>query len=157
MKASQVIVAIFGSMFNVFVTVALVVVVYRGAAYGYDYGYRVFTEKPMTSGEGRAVMFTVTEDMTFEEEETSSGLVGLSPGALIDAFHTGRKMGETLEKDGLIRDRNLFVLQFILSEYRIDLKPGVYELNTSMTVEEMLEVMTDPGSEDGDSGDGGTK
>ena len=51
-------------------------------------------------------------------------------------------IGHLLENKGLIRDARLFVLQYYLSEYREDVKPGIFELSTSMTAEEMMEAMT---------------
>lgn len=138
MKASRVVAAVFGTVIKVFVAVVVIAVIYQGVMFGYEYGYRVFAETPVTSGEGRSVMFTVREDMIPESEDET----GLSPGSLIEAFGIGREMGKVLEEAGLIRDRNLFTIQFMFSEYRVDIKPGEYELNSSMTVDEMLERMT---------------
>ena len=53
-----------------------------------------------------------------------------------------KKIGEILENKGLIRDGELFVLQELISDYHNDLLPGTYELNTSMTAEQMMEVMS---------------
>lgn len=47
-----------------------------------------------------------------------------------------------LEKKGLIRDALLFRIQEMLSAYKDELLPGTYELNTSMTTEEMMEIMS---------------
>ena len=93
----------------------------------------------MTTGEGRAVAFTVTEKMT---DSVKEGENALSVGSMLEAYDIGKDMGKVLEKDGLIRDKNLFAFQFVFSEFREDLKPGTYDLNTSMTVDEMLEAMT---------------
>lgn len=71
----------------------------------------------MTTGEGRSVTVTVTEGMSAKE------------------------MGELLYDRGLIDDKQLFNVQYMLSEYRKDLKAGTYELSTSMTVDEMLKTM----------------
>ena len=69
MKASRVVAAVFGTVIKVFVAVVVIVVIYQGVMFGYEYGYRVFAETPVTSGEGRSVMFTVTEDMIPESED----------------------------------------------------------------------------------------
>ena len=54
----------------------------------------------------------------------------------------GRKITVTLmQEKGLTRDGRLFALQYLLSEYKKDWKPGTYELSTAMTAEEMMEVM----------------
>ena len=80
----------------------------------------------MAEGEGRKVSVTVGSDM----------------GA--------KDIAQTLENKGLIRDANLFVIQERLSEHHGDIKPGIYELNTNMTAEEMIVVMS---SEEGEGTD----
>ena len=111
--------------FKIIAAVLIVMFVYKYAFLAYDYGYRLFGEKPITSGEGRTVTVTIPE------------------GA--DA----QKVGEILETKGLIRDSQLFVLQELLSDYHGEVLPGEFELNTSMTAEEMLAVLsTEPEQEE---------
>jgi cell division protein YceG involved in septum cleavage len=52
------------------------------------------------------------------------------------------EIGGLLKENGLIRDDLLFVFQYYLSEHRKEVKPGVFEFSTLMTVEQMMEVMT---------------
>ncbi len=118
MKPANIIISVVGAIIRVALIVLAVYVVYRGALLCYDYGYRIFTEPAMSSGEGRTVTVAVTEDMSASD------------------------IGHLLENKGLIRDSKLFVLQYYLSEYLKDVKPGIFELSTSMTVEEMMEVMS---------------
>ena len=139
MKPSQVLAVTFETVSKIVIAVAIILIIYRGALFGYEYGYRIFAEEPMTTGEGRAVAFTVTEKMT---DSVKAGENALSVGSMLEAYDIGKDMGKVLEKDGLIRDKNLFAFQFVFSEFREDLKPGTYDLNTSMTVDEMLEAMT---------------
>lgn len=127
MKAGNIIVAVFGTIFRVVVMIAVIFLIYKGALACYDYGYRIFTEPAMSSGEGRTVTVAITENM--------------SPSDI----------GTLLENKGLVRDARLFMIQYYLSEFRADVKPGVFELNTSMTAEEMMEAMTVAGS--GTAGD----
>ena len=47
-----------------------------------------------------------------------------------------------LEENKLIPDGTVFVVQEKLSEYAGEMKPGVYVLNTSMTAEKMIAVMS---------------
>ncbi|MDE7354210.1 MAG: endolytic transglycosylase MltG [Acetatifactor sp.] len=119
MKAWNIVAAVVGAIIRAAVAIAVVYLVYRGAVICYDYGYRIFTEPAISSGEGRAVTVAITEEM--------------SPSDI----------GNLLENKGLIRDKNLFVLQYYLSEYRKDVKPGIFELSTSMTAEDMLKVMAE--------------
>ena len=54
----------------------------------------------------------------------------------------GNRTGDILEEKGLIRDAKLFYFQEMFSEYKGELKPGVYELSTGMTPYEMMEIMS---------------
>lgn len=114
--------AVFGTILKVIAVIAVALLIYRGATLCYDYGYRIFTEPAVSAGEGRSVTVSVTKDMTPLE------------------------IGESFEEKGLVKDGKLFALQYLLSEFRKEVEPGVFELRTSMTAEEMMEVMA--GKED---------
>lgn len=118
MKPVNVIISVVGAICRVALIILAVYVIYQGALMSYDYGYRIFTEPAISSGEGRTVTVAITEDMSASD------------------------IGHLLKNKGLIRDANLFILQYYLSEYRKDVKPGIFELSTSMTAEEMMETMT---------------
>ena len=125
MKTSKLVAAVCSVILKVVVTVVVVLAIYRGAMLCYEYGYRIFAEPAVSTGEGRTVTVTVTEKM--------------SP----------REIGALFLSKGLIRDDKLFVLQYHLSEFKKNVKPGTFELTTAMTVEEMMEVMaSDPAKED---------
>lgn len=117
MKASDLLSAVFGMIGKVIVTILVVYVIYQGAMKCYDYGYRIFTEPAVSSGEGVTVSVTVTEEMSALD------------------------MGDLFAQKGLVKDANLFALQYLLSEYKQDFKPGTYDLSTAMTAEEMMKVM----------------
>ncbi|MCH5342169.1 MAG: aminodeoxychorismate lyase [Acetatifactor sp.] len=117
MKAKNVIVAVYGAIFRVVVAILAAYLIYRGAEICFDYGYRIFTEPAVSAGEGRTVTVAITEDM--------------SPADI----------GRLFESRGLVRDGRLFMLQYYLSEFRKDVGPGIFELSTSMTAEEMMEAM----------------
>ena len=61
--------------------------------------------------------------------------------ACLTSDMSATEIGNTLQEKGLVRDGRLFALQYLLSEYKKDWKPGTYELSTAMTAEEMMEVM----------------
>lgn len=117
MKAKSLIGAVLGAIFRVVATIFVIYVIYRGAMICYDYGYRTFTEPAVSAGEGRTVTVAVTEDMTPSE------------------------LAKILESRGLVRDAKLFTIQYYLSEYREDVGPGVFDLSTSMTAEEIMAAM----------------
>lgn len=126
MKSRKLMRAVFGAILKVVVAVVVAFVIYRGAVTCYDYGYRIFTEPAMTVGEGRTVSVTVTADMSALE------------------------IGELMQNKGLTRDSKLFALQYLLSEYKEDVKPGTYEVSTSMTAEEIMAAMVPPAQESGE-------
>ncbi len=105
-----------------FVILILVLFLYAGIRMGtiaYDFGYRVFTEPAMENAPGQDVPVQITRDMS------------------------GREFGAMLEEKGLVRDANLFYLQFMLSADSLkNLQPGVYTLNTSMTAKDMLVMVS---------------
>ena len=104
--------------FSVLILLVIFIGVFKASAFCYDFGYRIFTEKPMESAPGRDVVVQiVTDDSAFD-------------------------IGKMLEQKGLVRDSSLYVAQYYLSAYVNDLLPGTYTLNTSMTTKEMLIVMS---------------
>jgi len=113
----QFIVSVATAAVKIIVLILLVRYVIGVATTAYDFGYRIFTEEPMSAGEG----ITYTVELS---EET-----------------TPQQVAEALEDYGLIRDKNLFYVQYLLSSYKDKLMPGNYELSTAMTADEMLEIM----------------
>ena len=115
---------IIGSIFSIAVKVVIgflvVMFIRKYAVMAYNYGYRVFTEPPVTiTGEGTDIQVTIGEDNSVME------------------------IGKMLENKGLIRDAKLFFIQELANEYHGKIKPGKYELNTSMTASEMILIMAD--------------
>lgn len=112
---------IIGSVFSVTIKIVLGIIVvmfiYKYALLAYNYGYRVFTEPPVSTGTGREITVSVGEDNSVLE------------------------IGEMLETKGLIRDAKLFFLQELASENHGKIKPGKYSLSTSMTANEMVAIM----------------
>lgn len=51
------------------------------------------------------------------------------------------QIGKTLKKKGLIDDAKIFVAQEMLSSYKGKQQPGTYILSTSMTPDEMMEIL----------------
>ena len=127
MKITDVLVAVCGTIIKIAFAVVVVVVLYRGAAKAYEYGYRIFEEPPVSSGEGYTITVNITENMSAKE------------------------MGQMLADKGLIRDPQLFIFQYMFSEFKEELKPGEYVLSTAMTAEEMFEVMAIGPKEEGET------
>lgn len=117
MSAKQIVGSTIEWIIKTVVLVAIILFVYRTAVTAYDYGYRVFAEEPVSQGEGRTLSVYVEENASV------------------------REIGDMLQEKGLIRDGKLFWIQELLSENHGKIQPGIYDLNTSMTSQEMLAVM----------------
>lgn len=117
MKLNKLIFKFVSISFSVLVALLVVVGLVELGGYCYNFGYRVFTEAPVSKAPGKDVVVQVTSDMSE-----------------ID-------IGRMLEKEGLIDNGNLFFAQLKLSAYSGKLLPGIYTLNTSMTGKEMIAVM----------------
>ena len=128
MDIKQLIGSVIETIIKIAAVVFLVSFVYETAVKAYDYGYRVFAEEPVSVGEGRTISISV------------------------GAGDSVRDIGKNLEEKGLIRDANLFFVQELLSEYHGKIIPGIYDLNTSMTNDEMLEIMSSEQEEEEDTG-----
>ena len=117
MKSKNVVMPIFSIVFKVVLAIIIVMLVYTWSKDAYEYGQRVFNEPPVSVGDGRNVTVVVNQG------------------------DSAKEIGAMLEKNGLIRDAKLFMVQEMLSAYKDELQPGTYELSTSMTTEEMMEIM----------------
>ena len=104
--------------FKIMIALFVIAATVKLGGIGYDFGYRVFTESAIDKEPGKDVLVQVREDTS------------------------ARELGKTLEEKGLVRDGNLFFLQLKLSAYSKRILPGVYTLNTSMTVKDMMVVMS---------------
>lgn len=127
MGGKQIVGAVFGTVMKVVVAAVVLMFIYRYSIMAYDYGYRIFGEEPVDVEPGRDVSIQVAESDDAED------------------------IGLMLEQKGLIRDAKLFMIQEMLSGSESEITAGTYELNTAMTVEEMLDIMLSPVEKEADS------
>ncbi|MCR5119810.1 MAG: endolytic transglycosylase MltG [Lachnospiraceae bacterium] len=106
------------TVFGIVILAVIMMLVYRFALDAYDYGYRIFDEKPMSPEPGLTMSVAIVEGKSVSE------------------------IGKILEDKGLIRSGTLFYLQEMFSSYHKKLQPGVYELSTAMTPEEIMALMS---------------
>ncbi|MCD8078460.1 MAG: endolytic transglycosylase MltG [Lachnospiraceae bacterium] len=104
----------------------LVVLLVEAAQSAYAFGYSVFTSEAMEDAPGKDVVVTVTEGMS------------------------DNQVGELLESKGLIRDSLIFTIQ--CKVYGYEIYPGSYVFNTSQTVTEMVEKMSEEPETEEDDG-----
>lgn len=124
MNAKYLVITVVETIIKVVVIAAVIVLVFRGATKAYDFGYRVFADEPVSVSGGR----TIT--------------VGIAEGASV------KEIAQMLEEKGLIEDAKLFVVQELLSAYHGEILPGIYDLSTDMTAEQMLAIMSTPVGEE---------
>ncbi len=117
MNGKQIIFAVIGTVTKVVIAAVVLMFIYRYAIVAYDSGYRLFGETAVDEEPGRDVSLVVSEGNTAEE------------------------IGQMMAERGLIRDAWLYVVHEKLSDLENGIAPGTYELNTAMTVEEMVEIM----------------
>lgn len=118
MSASKIVMRLVSISFTVLLFLVVVYGLYELGMHSYSYGYRIFAEPPVSSGEGRDKLVQIKNSMSDAD------------------------IGALLEEKGLIRDKWLFVLQLKISGYSKKLKAGRYTLNTSMTADEMMQIMS---------------
>lgn len=94
-----------------------VFVVFAGRT-AYHFGYSIFNQQAMASGEN-------ARDITVVVKQGDSA----------------HQIGKILEDKGLVEDAKIFAAQEVLSNYKGKLQPGTYVLSTRMTPDEMMEIM----------------
>ena len=115
----EVILSVLRTAVKAMLAVLVVVVIYRGALIGYEVGYRVFSEQPVSTGQGTDITVTISE--------------GMDSGEIADL----------LEEEGVIRSALIFRLQNRLFSYKKTMEAGTYTLNTSMTNDEIMEALSE--------------
>ncbi|MDE6971536.1 MAG: aminodeoxychorismate lyase [Lachnospiraceae bacterium] len=131
MKAGHLIAAAIEMVIKVVVIAAAIIFIFRGATGAYEFGYRVFADEPMSVAGGRTITVGISEAMKIKD------------------------IAKMLEEKGLIEDANLFIVQELLSAHHNEIVPGIYDLSTSMTAQEMIAVMSAPSGEEEEDGEGG--
>ena len=117
MSTSKIVMRIVSVSFSILVVVLVLVGFAKLGNFAFDFGYRVFTEQPVSKAPGKDVIVQVESGMSDSQ------------------------LGQLLEDKGLISDKTLFVAQLKLSAYEKKIKPGIYTLNTSKTAKEMMQIM----------------
>ena len=118
MKVGHLIATVVETIIKVVVLAVAVMFIVRGATKAYDFGYRVFADKPVSVSGGRTITVGVSENMSVKD------------------------IAAMLDEKGLIEDADLFVVQELLSAYHGEIRPGIYDLSTDMTAAQMMEIMS---------------
>lgn len=104
---------------RVIIAALLLLITFEGLSFCFDFGHDIFYQQPVEAAPG------------------TDHVITLEDGATMDS------VADQLEENGLIRNKAAFIIQGEL--YKINLYPGDYTLNTSMTTGEILNALnTDP-------------
>jgi UPF0755 protein len=98
--------------------VIIIMLIYIASLKSYDFGYRIFSERPVSMAPGM--------DVTVE----------IKSGMNTDAI------SNLLEEKGVIRDALIFKIQNRFSHYHGEFQAGTYTLNTSMDNEEIMAILS---------------
>lgn len=120
MNGKYLIGAVVEAIIKVVVIAVVVMFVFRSASTAYEFGYKVFADEPVSASGGRTITVGIAESASVKD------------------------IAQMLQEKGLIEDARLFVVQELLSAYHGEILPGIYDLSTSMTAEEMLAIMSTP-------------
>ncbi|MBQ8970771.1 MAG: endolytic transglycosylase MltG [Lachnospiraceae bacterium] len=110
--------------------VIIVFAIIRFGKQAYEFGYKLFAVESVDEPPGRDIVVSVGPE---------DGMTDIA---------------KMLEEKGLTGDWKLFFLQSKLSEYKEDIVPGTYTLNTSMNVDKMLMTLENIEDEDAEEDQG---
>ena len=100
------------------VAVIIIMLIYIASLKSYDFGYRIFAERPVSMEPGKDVVVVIEP--------------GMNSGAISDL----------LEEKGVIRDALIFKIQNRFSHYYGEFQAGTFTLNTSMDNEEIMAILS---------------
>lgn len=127
MSVNKIVLSVLSIAGRCIVAIALAFLLLNGGKRAYTFGRDIFLDEPMT-----------------QEENAREITVTIPQGA------SAKDIGEILERKNLIRDSLVFYAQSFCVEEGKHLKGGQYELNTSMTAKQMMEIMAQPEQEGGE-------
>lgn len=127
MNVNRLLVRVVSCTIRCLVLMVVAFLLFHGGRKAYAFGKAVFVDAPMT-GEENAREITVT----------------IPDGA------SAKDIGEILERKNLIRDSMVFYVQTFCVEEGSKLKGGRYDLDTSMSAAEMMEIMAAANEEEKD-------
>ncbi len=107
---------IIGISFRLILYAIAILLIYKGATKGYEFGHEIFYASAMEAPPGHSMEIQV------------------------DAGDSVSAVGKTLEENGLINNQYSFIIQAMVYDYEI--QPGTYTLNTSLTSREILDILS---------------
>ena len=118
MKKEGTVVSVLSRVIKLIIAVLIIILLYAAGVNSYDFGYRIFSEKPVSMAPGKDVNVIIKDGMGTTE------------------------VAQMLEKRGVIRDAVIFMIQNRFSHYNGSFQAGTYTLNTSMENEEIMAILS---------------
>ncbi len=116
----------FGIALNVVIYAVIILFAIRVVTYSYHFSYQVFGNVAVAEDSQEVIPVQIPEGASTDE------------------------VAAQLEKKGLIDDQRAFIVHTALTKYSGRIQPGSYELKPSMTMNEILSVLTGISMEDED-------
>lgn len=110
--------SVFFRITKLLVAVIMIMLIYIASLKAYDFGYRIFAERPVSMAPGKDVVVVIEP--------------GMNSSAISDL----------LEEKGVIRDALIFKIQNRFSHYDGGFQAGTYTLNTSMDNEKIMAILS---------------
>lgn len=108
----------FGICINVVIYALVIILAVRLITFSYDFSYTVFGGAPVAESSEAVVPVQISDGSSTDE------------------------IAALLEKKGLVKYKNAFIIRVALSQYKGQIQAGNYELSPSMTMDEMLAIMS---------------
>ena len=117
-QTSETLKGIFFSVLRLVVNLIILYLLIQFFLFAYRFSYQVFADEAYQPYNDTAVMVTVLEQDTM------------------------MNAADTLEKEGIIANKYIFILRYKFSKYNGNLKAGTYELSPAMTTDEILAILS---------------
>lgn len=118
MKKQNAVYSVLSRITKLLIAIMIIMLIYVAALKSYDLGYRIFAERPVSMAPGTDVAVEIKE--------------GMGSSSIADM----------LEEKGIIRDALIFKIQNQFSHYKGSFRAGTFTLNTSMTNEEIMAILS---------------
>lgn len=135
MNISKISLNIAGAIIRLAVLILAVSFIIKAGKAAYEFGYRILSEESVSEAPGTDILVTIAPNM----DDEAVGQLLVDKGLIRPA--------------GYFRDSVIFEIQKKLSKKEGDIPAGIYTLNTSQSIEEMLAVFYGDDEEDAESED----
>ena len=103
---------------NILVLAIVMMLIYTYSEKAYEFGKAIFEEQAMDTAESaRNVVVTIPKNASDKD------------------------VAALIKKAGLVEDKNVFLIQLVLSDYKGKAVPGTYTLSTANTPTEIMQII----------------